>query len=372
MSGGEDSGSGGEEKSHDPTPERIAEARRKGDVPRSADAGAAAAYLGLLAAIFVAGPGVVEASGGALAAMLGQVDRLEGRLLGPGGPDLAAALARDAVAPVLPLLLVPFAATLAAWVAQQAFALSGEKLAPKLDRVSPLANAKKKFGLSGLVEFAKATVKLFAVAGVLAAVLMAETDRILASLALPPRAAALEIVVIGVSLLPFVAAVAVAVAGIDLVWQRFDHMKRLRMTRQDLKEETKKSEGDPHMKGERQRRARSIATNRMIADVPKSDVVLVNPEHYAVALKWSRAPGSAPVCVAKGVDEIARAIREAAEEAGVPVHRDPPAARALHATVEIGEEIRREHYEPVAAAIRWAERMRAIARERGRPPGGPR
>ena len=171
-------------------------------------------------------------------------------------------------------------------------------------------------------------------------------------------------------LLTITSLIAVAVAGIDLVWQRFDHARRLRMSFQDLREETKQSEGDPYVKAQRRSRGEAIATNRMLLDVPKADVVIVNPTHYAVALKWSRARGSAPACVAKGEGEVALRIREVAETAGVAVHSDPPTARALHATVEIGREITPEHYRAVAAAIRFADRIRRAARERGgRDPG---
>ena len=117
------------------------------------------------------------------------------------------------------------------------------------------------------------------------------------------------------------------------------------------------------MKSQRRQRAQAIAMNRMLADVPKADVIVVNPTHYAVALKWSRKSGRAPVCLAKGVDEAAARIREIAATAGVPIHSDPPTARALHASVETGQEIRPEHYAPVAAAIRFAESMRRRARE---------
>ena len=135
------------------------------------------------------------------------------------------------------------------------------------------------------------------------------------------------------------------------------------MTHKELMDEFKEMEGDPHVKQERRQRGHEIATSRMMADVPTADVVIVNPTHYAVALKWDRTPGSAPVCVAKGVDEVAARIRATAEEAGVPIHSDPPTARALHATVDLGQEIAEEHYRAVAAAIRFADRMRKIARE---------
>jgi flagellar biosynthetic protein FlhB len=136
------------------------------------------------------------------------------------------------------------------------------------------------------------------------------------------------------------------------------------MTRQEMTEEHKESEGDPHFRAHRRQRGQEIALNRMLQAVPEADVVVVNPTHYAVALKWNRKDRRAPVCVAKGQDEIAARIRERAIEAGVPIHRDPPTARALHAALDVGDEIGREHYQAVAAAIRFAEAMRKKARRR--------
>jgi Flagellar biosynthesis pathway, component FlhB len=167
-----------------------------------------------------------------------------------------------------------------------------------------------------------------------------------------------------VSLLTMIVVIAGAIAELDWLWQVFDHQRKLRMSYEELKKDSKETEGDPYLRQARRRRAEELATNRMLLDVPKSDVVIVNPEHYAVALKWSRAKGAAPKVVAKGVDAVAQSIRVRAMEAGVPIHRDPPTARALHATVEIGHEIDEEHYRAVAAAIRYAEdvRRRAAAR----------
>ena len=137
------------------------------------------------------------------------------------------------------------------------------------------------------------------------------------------------------------------------------------MSHKELRDEYKESEGDPAMKQQRRQRAQDIAMNQMMGDVPSADVVVVNPTHYAVALKWKRGSGEVPVCVAKGVDEVAARIREKAREAGVPIHSDPPTARALHATIEIGQQISQEHYRPVAAAIRFADAMRKRAKENG-------
>jgi flagellar biosynthetic protein FlhB len=167
-----------------------------------------------------------------------------------------------------------------------------------------------------------------------------------------------------IAMLIVVTLIAMVIGLGDLLWQNYHHVQKNRMSHKELRDEAKEAEGDPHMKSQRRQRAYEIANNKMMADVPKADVVIVNPTHYAVALKWSRKKGAAPVCVAKGVDEIAARIREAAMEAGVPIHSDPPTARALHATVEIGAEIRPDHYRAVAAAIRFAERMRARSRSK--------
>jgi flagellar biosynthetic protein FlhB len=134
------------------------------------------------------------------------------------------------------------------------------------------------------------------------------------------------------------------------------------MSREEMKREQKESEGDPHLNARRRERARELADGRMLSRVDEASVVVTNPTHYAVALAWERARGGAPVCVAKGADEVAARIRERAEAAGVPLHPDPPTARALFAAVPLGAEIRPEHYRAVAAAILFAEEMRARRR----------
>jgi flagellar biosynthetic protein FlhB len=152
--------------------------------------------------------------------------------------------------------------------------------------------------------------------------------------------------------------------GGDYLWQVHLHRQRNRMSRKEMMDEFKESEGDPHFKAARRQRAQEVATNRMLADVERADVVVVNPTHYAVALRWERGKGGAPICVAKGIDEIARIIRERAAAHGVPIHSDPPCARAIYATVELGQEVRADHYRAVAAAIRFADAMRRKARQR--------
>lgn len=353
------------EKVYEPTPGKIAEARRKGDVARSNDVTAAAVYLALLVAVVTGGGAAVIGSGGAMMALIAEPDRLARTVLGPGGQGVLGGLIGDALMPLAPLFALPIAAALVSLVAQRALVFAGEKLRPKVSRISILSNARNKFGPTGLVEFAKSTVKLVAISAGLTIYLRSGIDAMVGSANVEARVLAALMMETLVALLGITLVIAVGIAAVDFVWQRFDHARKLRMSFQDLKEEHRQSEGDPHMKAQRRRRGQEIAMNRMLLDVPKADVVIVNPTHFAVALKWSRAKGSAPVCVAKGEGEVALRIRAVAGTAGIPIHSDPPTARALHATVDIGREIRPEHYRAVAAAVRFAERMRKTARARG-------
>lgn len=358
--GGEESG----EKVFDPTPQRLAEARRKGDIPRSTDVTAAATYLGLLVVVATSGGLALQQAGSALMIFLAQPDRLTGLVLGPGGAGLSASILGEALTPLAPLFLVPIAAVLVSLFAQQAITFSGDKLMPKMDRISLIANAKRKFGTAGIVEFLKALVKLAAIGVALFLYIVRDLDRMIGATTAEPWVLGGLLVHTLFVLLLLTTLIAITIAAADFFWQRFEHMRKLRMSFQDMREEHKQSEGDPHMKAQRRSRAEAIASNQMLLDVPKADVVIVNPTHFAVALKWSRKKGSAPACVAKGEGAVALRIREIATTAGVPIHSDPPTARALFATTPIGREIAPEHYRAVAAAIRFSERMRKIARGR--------
>ena len=355
------------EKEFDPTPQKLQEARRKGDVPRSQDLTTAAAQGGLLLALLLAGGFAVERLGTALAGLLGNPTQLADALFGGGEGAFAGQLLSALALPLAPLFALPAVVALAAIVAQRGIAPSGEKLMPKLSRINPLANARQKFGIDGLFEFGKSAAKLAITAGLLFWFLKGRMPEILVVSQTSARSGIALMTDLLQRFLMLAAIIGGAIGGIDLLWQHQAHRRKLRMTRQEMKDEHKQSEGDPHAKQARRQRGYDIATNRMLTDVPDADVVVVNPTHYAVALKWERLPGKAPVCVAKGVDEVAAAIRRRAMELGVPIHSDPPTARALHATVDIGAEIEPDHYRTVAAAIRFAERMRQRAGPRSRP-----
>lgn len=349
------------DKQFDPTEQKLRRARQEGDIPRSAELNAALTYLGLLGALALIGSMAVPSWISMAMRTLGGEPwpNHAGRSVG----DLALAFSGWAALATLISIAVIGLATLIGLIAQRAIIFTPKKLAPDISRINPFKNAKQKFGKSGLVTFAISLGKVVLVA-VGGWFLFAS---LLIYLANADFMAELQwIAGLGEMLrrvLYLALGVAVVFAAIDILWKRFDHSRRNRMTRKEMTDEHKESEGDPHMKASRRQRGVDMVMNRMLDDVQKADVVIVNPTHYAVALEWKRGSGRAPVCLAKGVDDVARRIRERARDHDIPIWPDPPSARALHATVEIGEEIRTDHFAAVAAAIRFAEAMRKKARE---------
>lgn len=360
MSGQDDES---DDKEHDASPQKLIEARKKGDIPRSTDLLMAAGIGGFLLALVTMGGWAVGRGGDAGMVLLDQADRLA-RLMATGSSGPLGGILFAFAGPPVALLLVPPVMVLAVIFATRGFVIAPDKIAPKLSRISLLATAKHKFGAEGLVEFAKSAVKLGLVSVILYAFLAARLEEVIATVYLAPALSAAVLARLTIEFLFILLLVAVALGGVDYLWQVHLFRQRNRMSRKEMMDEYKESEGDPHLKAARRQRAHEVATNRMLADVATADVVVVNPTHYAVALRWDRAKGGAPVCVAKGVDEIARVIRARAAEHGIPVHSDPPSARAIHATVELGQEVRSEHYRAVAAAIRFADAMRKKARHR--------
>ncbi|QQA42975.1 flagellar type III secretion system protein FlhB [Pelagovum pacificum] len=342
------------DKSYEPTPKKLDDARKKGEITRSADLTTAAGYLGFAIVCLLFGEAMVTRLGGRLALIIDQA----------GSTRAPPIVISSLVGPVAPIIFLPGLAALISIVARNGLLFTTDKLKPKLSRISPIATAKQKFGRSGLFEFLKSFTKLLVHSVVLGFFLNANMPRILTALTLEPSAVPGELCTLALDLILLVLIVAAIIGGIDAIFQAQEHRRKNMMSRKEIMDETKESEGDPAMKQSRRQKAVEIATRKMVAEVPNANVVIVNPTHFAVALKWSREAKGAPVCVAKGVDEIARRIREIAEENNVPIHSDPPTARALHELVDVGKEIPPDHYKAVAAAIRFAELVREKAKWR--------
>lgn len=350
------------EKSHEPSQRKLDEARKKGEIARSTDLLTASAYLGLLLCMVGVGGLSLARFGETLLPLIAQPDRLEALFFRDHATAAAGSVIAAGLTPAMPFLVVPGCLVLLSLFASRGIVFAGSKLLPKASRINPIENAKNKFGRRGLFEFLKSFVKLCVYSVLLAVFLQGKLDVITGAIRATPGEAVLLMLDLMQHFLLIVVVIAAVIGGIDMFWQRTEHIRKNRMTQKELRDEMKESEGDPYLKQHRRMRAQEIALNQMMTDVPKADVIIVNPTHFAVALQWSRLPGSAPVCVAKGQDAVAARIRELAQEAGVPIHSDPPTARALFATTAIGEEISADHYRPVAAAIRFADRMRRKAR----------
>lgn len=349
------------DKQFDASEHKLRRAREQGDIPRSIEVNSALMYLGFWGAIGLVGGVAAPAWLKMAARAIGQEPWPDGR--GTSVFDLASAIFGYAVLATLAGITLMGLSTLIGLVVQRSIVFTPKKLVPDINRINPFKNAKQKFGVGGMVTFAISVAKagLVAVGGWLlfrSLVTMLINADLMADL---QWVSGLGVILQRVIILAL--SVSVLFGGIDLLWKRFEYLRRNRMSRKEMMDEYKESEGDPHMKASRRQKGVDIVTNRMLADVEKADVVIVNPTHYAVALEWKRGSGKAPVCLAKGTDDVARRIRERAREHNVPLWSDPPSARAIYALVEIGQEIRTEHFGPVAAAIRFAESMRKKARE---------
>jgi flagellar biosynthetic protein FlhB len=345
MAEGDDAAS----KTEDPTPRRLDEARRKGDVAKSADFAQAASLAGAF--------GVLAILGGWMARNL--LEQLRPFLEHPDSISMqgmaGVGVARYALMAALPVLLVVMAATALSGVAgnliQTGLIFTTEKMKPSLEKISPMAGLQRMFGPEGLMQFLRALAKVVLTGAIAWYVLAPHAGELVRLADMSP--AAMLPYAMGL-LVPLAFAVLMLMAGIgvlDWIWQRQRFMERMRMTKEELKEEFRQSEGDPHVRARQRQIRNERARRRMMQAVPKATVVIMNPTHYAVALRYEAGETEAPECVAKGVDDVALKIREIAEDAGVPIVEDAPLARALYAAVEIDETIPVEHFEAVAKVI---------------------
>lgn len=359
MSGGADSG---QDKSFDPTPSRIERARREGDVPLSREGNAAAAYLGLYLVIVAAAGSTAM---GLVAVLPVFFHSPEVFFATPPGERSAAfaALGVKIAAAVAVFFAVPAACVAASIQLQQGFAFALTRLKPKLSRLSPIDNAKHKFGPAGLSEFLISAIKLLGIMALFAVFFWSRFVNLPGAALASPAGVVAAVHEMAALFIGVILVFSLAIGAVDIIRVRAQHKKRLMMSLEEIRQESKETDGDPHFKSKRRERSRAIAMNRMLLDVPKANVIIVNPTHYAVALRWDGPKSGAPTCVAKGVDELAAKIREIAAENGVPIRRDAPTARAIYGSVEVGEEIRREHFAAVAAAIHFAEAIRRAAKE---------
>ncbi|KAF0184600.1 MAG: flagellar biosynthetic protein FlhB [Alphaproteobacteria bacterium] len=344
-----------DDKTEEPTQKRIEDARNRGEIVYSTEVGTAFSLLAVTMIVaFMAAPMAGEI-GTAMRGALSNAHQLpaDGRAL----MTLYAAIGLKMLAIIGMAALALVGAGIAARFVQDQPVWSAKRLEPKLERLNPFEGAKRVFGKQAAGTFGKTLLKL-TIVGVAVVWSLWPRDGTLASLpTLDVGALAPYMRERALSLLIGCTIAATGIAIIDYIFVRQAHYKRLRMTRHEMKEEFRQSEGDPHVRAKLRQIRQERAKKRMMSAVPSATVIITNPTHYAVALKYDREESPAPICVAKGVNEVALRIREVATENGVAIIEDPPLARALYATADIDEAIPREHFEAVAKVIGYVLRL---------------
>jgi flagellar biosynthetic protein FlhB len=350
------SGSAREDRTQEATPKRLQKAREEGRIPVSRELVNLAGLGGVTMAIIYAAPATMRELGLRLSLFLSHADAPA--LIGPEAFTRAgSALLRG----IAPFVLAAMAAGALGVLVQTGFLLRPSALRPDVSRLNPAAGLKRLFGAEGAMEALKSTAKLLvmgwavwlAVKGAIPVLttLPFQDPRLLLSRAMAPVGQVL-FAVLGVQ---------AAVALLDVLWSRMRFARQMRMSRQDILDEQRESDGDPKIKARIRQLRTQRARRRMLAAVPKATVVITNPTHYAVALAYDRAKNAAPRVVAKGVDSMAARIREVAMEHRVPLVANPPLARVLH-TVELDAEIPAEHFKAVAEIIAYVWRLNRGAR----------
>lgn len=339
----------GASKTEDASPRKLEEARKKGDVVKTPEIASLFSLAAAWAVIAIAGGWLARNLAGQLRPFVEHPDTID--LHGASGQAVLNQAVSAAAPPLLCVLLAASAAGIAGNVIQQGFLWTTEKLKPDPSKLSIGKGFQRMFGVDGLMQFLKSLLKI-ATVGLVCWWVLKPRFNDLSNLSAVDPVSILPIAgdMIKALFLAVLAFMAVT-GGADWLWQRYRFLEKMKMTKEELKEEHKTTEGDPHVKAKLRQKRMEAGKRRMMQAVPKATVVIMNPTHYAVALLYDTSKSSAPTCVAKGLDAVALKIRAVAEEAGVPVIEDPPLARALYAAMDIDEMIPQAHYAAVAKVI---------------------
>jgi len=348
-------------KTEEPTERRIRESIEKGNTAVSREAPILASMVGILA---IASFFLVSRSARLSLVLQQLIDDPGGWSLenGSDARQLLAAVSYEAGHFLLPVIVMLTIAGLVASFLQNAPSFTLDRIQPKLSRISAHEGFKRVFGLRGQTEFLKSTAKFIAVSIVAVVILQSDQLRVMSAMYTEPAALPALILSLAMKLLAAVSVATIVIVAADLVWARIHWRRELRMTRQELKDEIKQAEGDPLVKARLRSLARDRTRRRMISAVPRATLVIVNPTHYAVALRYIREEGGAPVVIAKGQDLIALKIREVAEENDIPVVEDKPLARSLFDSVEVDRMIPPEFYKALAEIIHFVQNQGTASR----------
>jgi flagellar biosynthetic protein FlhB len=343
------------QRTEEPTQRRLDQAHEHGDIVKSQEVSTFAVLLGATIAIALFGSAAAGGFARTFRVFLEQPEQIP--IDSTGAMTLLHGSVWHLAAILAPIFGVMVFAGLAGHILQHRPAFSTERLKPDLSKLSLLKGLKRMLGVEGLSNLAKGLIKIAIAAAAVWTTLWPMRGKVEGIMTQSPLAVASDISDMVIHLLIAALAVLAAIAVLDYVFQYYRFMQRNRMSRQEMKEEYRQSEGDPAVKAKIKQIRAEKSRRRMMAAVPGATVVIMNPTHYAIALKYEAGEMAAPVCVAKGVDALALRIRDVAEENDVPVVENPPLARALYAAIEIDEAVPQEHYKAVAQVIGYVMRL---------------
>jgi flagellar biosynthetic protein FlhB len=344
------------QKTEEATPRKLEEARKRGQIASSREVNHWFMILAASIVVMVLAPAFSRQVGLAMTRFFEMPDLMP---VDRGGLQLVlGGLLEDLAFAFVPLFLLFIVAAAAPGLLQSGFMISVERIEPKLEKISVMKGFERLFSLRSIVEFGKGILKIAVVGAVATMLLIPHMEKIHQMQTLAITDLMIVIQDLSVRMLLGVLAIMTVIAAIDFLYQRFEFQKSMRMTRQEIRDELKQTEGDPMVKGRLRQIRMERARRRMMANVPKADVVITNPTHFAVALSYKPAEMAAPRLVAKGADLIAQRIREVAEEHDIPVVENPPVARALFAAVDLDQEIPADHYRAVAEIISYVFRLK--------------
>lgn len=344
-----------DQKTHDPTDKKLEDARAKGDVASSPEMRHAVMFGGAIIVIGGLGSAAFMQLGAMLTAMWGHAEAY--KLEPEGASAFATGVTVRTGAALSPLLGLLLALAFLTMFVQGRPTLSWTRVTPKWSKLSPWSGLQRLFGGRAWVEFAKTLAKVLLVGTIAFSLLSPKAVALDQLIGAGPERIGQVASEIVLTLVKAVAILVAAIALADFVYQRRSFLQRMRMSLQEIKDEHKQSEGDPKIKAKIRQIGMQRVKKRMMAAVPTASVIVTNPTHYAVALKYDHGSMNAPVVVAKGVDAIALKIREIAKGAAVPIVESPPLARALYAAVEIDHPIPTQHYAAVAEIIGYVMRL---------------
>jgi flagellar biosynthesis protein FlhB len=349
-----------ENRTEKATPKKRQEARQKGQVARSTDANGAIVMMASVMALSAFGPKMYQRMAEATVTILDLVKDpsiVDKKNIG----ELFITVGGHAFAGAAPVVLVCALAGVVANVLQVGFKPSTKALKPDFKKISPMSGLKQMFSPNTAVEAVKSVLKIGAVGAIVFIALWPKLDEMAALVGMPPQALLPHLAQLILTLAQRAALAYLAIAAADVIWQRFRFEKQLKMDKEEVKQEYKQQELPNEVKGAQKRRAMELARARMMDAVPTADVVVTNPTHFSVALRYD-SDNPAPVVVAKGTDHLALRIRRTAADHGVMVVPDPPLARALYASVDVGRAIPEEMFAAVAQLLAYVYKVAGTAR----------